>query len=453
MLTAQIAPSCAIPIMELSICPNRKNHLMRQKFLFLLACLLLFSAMSIIASAQLPLFDRSQTVRDMLTFVPLDQERPEFFNVSYINYTALQSVNGVTIDPGSSIDFENLSDDEQRAWIRRARRWSVGPQFVQYMLVSGQELLDYGGFDAFAVNQAVAFGNPPENGIVLQTDDTLAAFESAHRARNYTQTDINGLTAWCSEDGCDSGMQQDLQGRQPGYVFDPSGLGRQPPVLVTDAYYASAFSLDVLENMADSFNGDAPSFLDVPEYAAVTDALIDASDRYGELLQFFMPPISEYYTVDFTAPDPYATVNPRSESDTVLDSWADYGALPQWSAVMLADYADEGTNGAILALAYDNQTDAQHALDEVSQRVLTFTDEIRTRGDQPLIEIVEGGATLAESSLYEAEDGYFVAVIALTYPEPTPDSDEFSGALFIRWMNALYARTFDVLWNIIPPEE
>lgn len=462
MLTAQIAPSCAIPIMELSICPNRKNHLMRQKFLFMLSISMLWCATSVFVSAQIPIVDRQSSLRNMLAFVP-DNDQTREALTGYIDYRAMQSINGFTLDPANYADFENLSDYEQRLWLQRSRRWQTGPQFSQYLRAAGTDAEQITGFDAFGVDRALIFGNPPAQGMILETATERSAFEEAHRARNYTQTEINGITAWCSENGCDSGLQQDFINREIGNLFDPSALGRRPPVLVTDGYYASAFVLEVIESMADAYNGTANSLADSADYGAITDAILDSEHFSGDLMQVVFLPPSEFYTIDFTSPDPYTVVTPQlNDTQAPMVSWADYGELAGWTLAAIADRQDGDQISAVLMLVYSDQASAEQAATEVGQRVLTFADELRFSDPTPLINAIDGGVIPTEPYVYEAEGGYFVAVVALDYPAPPEGAENLGlsssdpapppGMLFIRWINAVYTRTFDVLWNIIPPE-
>ncbi|MEQ8674092.1 MAG: hypothetical protein RLP44_27675 [Aggregatilineales bacterium] len=437
---------------------------MHRKILFMLMCCIVWGAISISLTAQqLPLFDRGHPLRQMLSFVP-DNDQTREGLLGYIDYRAQESINGFTVNPANYSEFDNLSDYEQSLWIHRSRRWRTGPDFFQYLLAAGADTVDATGFDAFGVDRALVFGNPPTHGTILETDSDISAFETAHRARNYTQTEINGITAWCSEGGCDDGMQQDLRNRDVAYLFDPA-LGRRPPILVTDNYFASAFVLGVIEGMADAYNGTTESLAESVDYGAIVDAVLDPDHFSGDLMQLIFLAPTEFYTIDFTSPNPYAIISPSLDDiQTPLDSWADYGELPRWTLAALADRQDGDQISAVLTLVYSDQADAEQAATELGQRVLAFADELlRIRQPEPIISDITGGVTPEEPYVYETEDGYFVAVVGLTHPSPPEGAENIGmssdnpaqtpGMLFARWVNAIYSRTFDVLWNIVPPEE
>ena len=466
MLMPKIAPSSAIPIMELAFASElsiEKEFFMRQKILFMLMSCIVWGAISISLTAQqLPLFDRGHPLRQMLSFVP-DNDQTREGLLGYIDYSAMEAINGFTVNPANYAEFDNLSDYEQSLWIHRSRRWRTGPDFFQYFRAAGTDTLDTTGFDVFGINRALVFGNPPTHGTILETDSVLSAFEAAHRTRDYTQTEINGLTVWCSDGGCDDGMRQDLRNRDVSYLFDPA-LGRRPPILVTDDYFASAFVLGVIEGMADAYNGTTESLADSTDYGAIVDAVLDPDNFSGDLMQLIFLAPTEFYTIDFTSPNPYAIISPQlTDVQTLLTSWAEYGELPQWTLAALADRQDGDQISAVLTLVYSDQADAEQAATELGQRVLTFADELRTRQAEPIISTIQGDVIPDEPYVYEAEDGYFVAVVGLTHPSPpegaeniglgSDDPAQQPGMLFARWVNAVYSRSFDVLWNIIPPEE
>jgi len=406
--------------------------------------------------AQIPLFDQQHPMLEMMRFVPDGPIVYEALN-SYINYEALQSTNGVTVDPSTFAEWDSLEDYERSLWIHRSLRWTTGPS-AQY-IVQQEDAVNVSGFDFFTMSQAVAFGNPPANGFVYSVPLDRAGFESAMDTSRYEQTTIGGLEAWCPVEGCDVGFDQNLRERDPAFIFDNSALGRRPPILVDGDYVATTFPEELAELMAEAYTSDNNSLVDNEDYGALFRALVAFEADAGTLMQMSTIPAEEYLEIDLNDPDTTLEGLPIS-ANNLPSSWQNYGVLPAYTALAMADYQVDSEQIAAVMVVYDNETDAQIAAEELAIRVRDFAGELVTGDGTPFIEILEGTATVNDPQVIADDNGRFVAIASVSYPAPSEEEDRLGvtvdepaqtpGFLFRRWMNSIFQRSFDIIWSIVP---
>lgn len=412
--------------------------------------------------AQIPIFDRStdEIAAEMFAFVPDAPQVRESF-VSYINYAALEATGPYgEIVPENVQAFNALDDFEQRLWMHRSLRWQAGPPDVFQALITtlrDETETPVNGFDFFAISEAVAFGNPPTQGQVIAADYDLQTFADAQVALDYEQTTFGRLEAWCPVNGCDAGIDIDLRNAERSNLFDSSGLGRKPPILVTEDYLASAFDVDVARAMANAYDGEGRSIMDVRDYRTVFAAVTDAERYSGDLMQVIFLPV-EPQPIGMTM---LSTVTSPGESPQIPETWATYGDLPPYLMVAIADRQEGDEQVAMLALLYDNRANAEAAAVELENRLAHFSGEVLRRDpDAPSFFDDVPGAVL-ESHVFEQDDLYVaVAQIRHELPPETPEMIEvrlnddvdyegprFQGYFIRQWMQSIYARAFDVIWN------
>lgn len=419
----------------------------------------LFTVSTPITEAQAPLFDRQQhPMLEMMRFVPDGQIIYEALT-NYINYEALQSANGLTVDPVNFAEWDALEDYERTLWIHRSMGWTTGPPLNNIM--RQEDAINFSGFDSFTVEQAITFGDPPANGVIYTVPLDRPVFETAMNTSNYEQTTLGlgELEAWCPTDGCDVGVNVNPAERNLGFIFDNSGLGRRPPILIDGNYVATSFPEEIATAMAESYTGDSNSLVDNDDYGALFRAMVTIEGDAGTLVQMTTVPTDEYLEIDLNDSDVSIAGIPLS-AENLPTSWANYGPLSAYTAFAMASYQSDDELLAAVMAVYDNEADAQVAADELAIRVRDFANEIVVGRDTPLIEALQGDAVVNAPQVIADENGRFVAVVSVSYPPPSEDEDRLSiggddsaqipGFLFRRWVNSIYQRSFDVIWSIVP---
>ena len=186
----------------------------------------------------------------MLARIPDSPAARQYF--SYVDYQAL-----LASRPGvpEITSWEQLSSlagsksNEGRVVMAALQGMQSGPQFYARYFMQAGEMPSVVGFDLLAIERAVEFGNPPEQGDVLEGNFDTQAVIDAHVTRLYTPSDENGLTLLCPEAGCDTGMEINIRQRDNANPFG-GNLGRSQPVLVGDSLVASSASIDVVNAIA-----------------------------------------------------------------------------------------------------------------------------------------------------------------------------------------------------------
>ncbi len=286
------------------------------------------------------------------------------------------------------------------------------------------------GFDFFTVHRTLEFGQPPSMGDILQGDFDPAAIGAALMARDFVEETTDGTLLWCGPDGCDSGLKQDLRGRNPA---DPFGgqLGRkQPLAFVPPDTLLSSASYDVVQAMlASQQSPDEDSILSLPEYRAAAEAIT----ARGTLLQaVIIPP------------------------DALYEEPAGKGGVPRYELAVFAHIRDEEDVLTLVGLVYANERLASQATDLLP---IHFDAAVSQRVNRPFAEMVaERGGTVSKGQWYvEQDSGYAVALLEFRSPveaaEPDPDAQppapRASGLIFRLLVQSLYNR--DTAW-LVPSE-
>lgn len=319
---------------------------------------------------------------------------------------------------------------------------------MQYLreLVNTPEVM---GFDFFAIEQSVTFGNPPTDGAVLTGEFDPYTIMSAHQARGYelAPAEIDDVMLLCYEGDCESGLTVNVGDRNLANIFG-GDLGRNEPIAtVGERVILNSAAFDTITEMIAVAGGETPSLAQSAAYLT----LVQAMTAQGDLRQAVFIPAAD---LGVTPVDVMTLAGDVDEAiEEMTDTLNTHGELPLAVLAAFAETADteSETQRAHVLLAYDNQADAESAANVISDRLNDDTIASQmTR--QPYREILlqSGGALLEPEVIEDADNGYFVTVITIESPLTTADSitsDERlikSGLEFDQLLNMLFMR--DLFW-------
>lgn len=379
----------------------------------------------------------------ILSAVPAGLARAEGF-VSYIDFRASEAGREGT---GRYANVEQLVADESDAaslWINALP--SSGPGDLMQNIFRGSDMQEVMGFDLFDIDQALEFGMPPTNGVMLAGDFEAGTIIAAHIARDFTVESTiespEGLTLLCGPDGCDSGQQTNIENRYPSNPFG-GNLGRSQPTLIITSeddhdLVMSSGPLDVVDAMADSVYGERQSLADNRTYRAAAEVLAGRDLLRGA---YFISPMEVYFL-----PDMPNVLGGMGEDQDVTE--LDLPHLPGYMLLVFADIANEDTQHAVVGLVYTNIEDAEAAVEAVPARLDVAVSLRVARPMQDLFD--ERGMVLNEPEIIENETtGRFVVLFDFEYPQVTNEPNNSglitqSGLGFRLFMNMLFAR--DLAW-------
>src|SRR5690606_19202113 len=130
--------------------------------------------------------------------------------VGYADYRAMESVRG--IDTPTAQDFFDRTELSAQ-WVATSIGLSTGMPmdfFLRYL----EDMPRLVGFGFFDIDRTLVFGQPPALGLVLEGDFPPERIAAAHSARDFVEHEIDGVTVWCSPDGCEKGVNADVKARE-----------------------------------------------------------------------------------------------------------------------------------------------------------------------------------------------------------------------------------------------
>ncbi len=340
----------------------------------------------------------SSPFMQMLARIPNTPAAQEYF--SYVDYHAIFAERPDTPAITSWQQFSDAtSTKDQGAAQLMAALMAIrsGPDFYARSFQQAKDFPTTVGFDIFAVDQGVQYGNPPASVTLLTGNFDQQAVIAAHEARGYTETQASDLTLLCGANGCDGGAQLDMQNINRANPFG-GDLGRSQPVLVGKDLIASSPDLPSVQAVADTAAGKGDSLADVPDYHAAAAAL--TANR--TLLQ-----------ADFIAPTDIAAA---SADQMGASAPTPAELVPQYSLIAIADTVTDTEQQTLVALVYPNEADAQaaaalfpaHLTEATSQRTKqSFADMLAARG-----------MTSADTSVFSDNGNRYVTVLTLQAPIP-----------------------------------
>lgn len=282
------------------------------------------------------------------------------------------------------------------------------------------------GMDYFDIHTGMKFGTPPLSGLIFGGDLDLDAIGAAHRARDYTEHTVQGLRMWCSgRFGCEDPTAYDREAIEPYNVFDPR-IGRQPAFLGLESgpanYIAGAFNHDLLLTMVGAAVDAQESLADAPDFRTLASALIDPERYSGDLIHVHFIPGhvtgASYNPHDvFRATSTAMNLREAWAAWVELAGWAQYGSLPAYPLVALADRQEGAEVVTMVALVYPDRADAEAALPELVIRLATYTGGWYRWGWEPagpLLSTRPGNPAIRDSYVYtSAETGWSAVVVTL----------------------------------------
>jgi hypothetical protein len=323
------------------------------------------------------------------------------------------------------------------------------------------------GFDFFDIDYTLEVGVPPYTTMVLRGNFDMDLVVATHIARDYTETEINGVQVMCGPVGCENGSRTDLAYVDWANMFD-GGLGRQPPFAILPNTLVSAYELDILENAIHAINGESPSLAEAEDFRTVAEAILNPNVYSGDLVQAqFLS--SQYLNIALDLNNPRTNQYIAETSGHHIEQFkrllADYGELPETTLAVIADRQEGNMQVAIIGLVFDNEADAQIAVDEVTKRISTYFDVLkfaRVHDLEPpvFIDSVEGGAINDGFVYYSETTGSYAAIISVDYPMPegpfivgSEDSPPESAVIFRAWILSIREGFLYPFWNVIQPVE
>jgi hypothetical protein len=320
-----------------------------------------------------------------------------------------------------------------------------GPDFVTRTFNIASEVPAAVGFDLFAIERAVQYGNPPASVVILEGDFDEQAVIDAHESRNYTTSDLNDLTLLCGESGCDSGMEMNLDTVDPANPFG-GDLGRSQPVIVGESLIASSPDAEALQAAADTIAEASDSLADNPDYRAAAEAITQG----GTLIQSYFVNPADIGTMEQIFANPRLSPEQVGHIREMLGE--DFVPVPPYSLIALADTATEDQQQAIVALVYRDETAAEEAAALFPDRLEQYVSLVAMESFDILLE--ERGVIDVEVTIYPTSTDRYVLLLTLSAPlagEQTDDSQPPVGASMVYALLVQAYITRDLGWLATQP--
>ncbi|MBN1629525.1 MAG: hypothetical protein JW990_07170, partial [Thermoleophilia bacterium] len=357
------------------------------------------SSLSTLATSSTTSTSSAGPLLSLLAGIPEDPISQADDFVYLVDYSAMESAYGA-IRPADAEEFAGLSDSDvpHSVWwvVFRGAAWSISDHWLAW-LEDGPETV---GFSPLEVDQAVHFGVPPGDGLMLAGSFDADAIRAACQTNlDLAPQDFDGTTVWLwGEDPAD-GFAADLSNVLQENPFG-GYLGRRQPMIISDDLLVSSADLEMVLAHVDAATGTAPSLADSPGYRAGVNAMGEDADVLQAAiagpalaLSIAYPPLD----VDLPSPET-ATSTPE--------------ALPAYEVLVIADVVTDDEQIARLGLVYGDAGSAEKAGSVLMERLETYTS----------LSGVSFAETLAPPSgtgqRYYVYQGSDRAVVVLEFPAP-----------------------------------
>jgi hypothetical protein len=425
--------------------------------------------------------DAPNPLLDMLSLVPDAMYTTEDeLSLSYANLGAISPAHGAP-QYESYAQWETEGRDTDGRWMWGLFRINTGPEFLQYVQVMGG-LKELAGFDLFEIEHSVSIGQPPETLTILSGVFDVDAMDAALTEMGYAAQEppAEGVIAWRRADGEDD-MTMDLAGREPAYPFG-GHLGQLRPVAAIPGagdtiYLASSNSWDLAMGAVTAWQGEASTLAERRDYRTLAEAvgaqgrgtaqtsllgLSSVSRDAGYLMQaqyvdgLAMPfvDLSGITRDQWDEAEPLRDLGIAYEFSFVPE-WCDYGTLPRFSLALIADRQEGENQVVLLALYYEDTEIARSAAEVLKMRLEKFTGYFTMGAEEPFLPQYIGESGTVEAYTYTSETtGGTAAVVAITYPLPSPEIPEgevmrtYPGLAFRLWIQVLYRREMYPFWHV-----
>lgn len=364
----------------------------------------------------------------MLAKIPDTAGARSYF--SYVDYRALLAARPDMPAITSSEQFYSLlkgKTEESRLLLATLYGIQRGPAFfTQYLLLS-EDMPKLVGFDDFTIERAIEFGNPPEQGDVLEGDFDAKAITDAHAQRDYVDSDLNGLSLLCPTAGCDTGMQTNLIQRDEANPFG-GNLGRSQPVLVGDRLVASSPSIDVVNAIAGAVVDPNTSLADQPDYVAAAEAIT----TNGALLQAYFINPTDVGSVMSAIPTNRMTPAQVKEIQERLQT--DFVPVPAYNLIALGDTATDSEQQALIALVYTTEDQAKAASALFPKHLQDYTSLVTRQTMSKMLN--DRGVTSVETTVIPGKDR---SVLVITLHAPLPSNTPAEGETQLQASSLIYS--------------
>lgn len=367
--------------------------------------------------------DNNSPLLDLLATIPDTDEIRESI-ISYIDYRAIKTTREGVPQYDSWADFLEDSENPSSAlWLASIRGVSSGPSILDFLFVTGEEWQDTIGLEFFDINQAITYGTPPAQGQALIGNFNIEDIEDAFAERDYVAEDVDNFTLLCWEEGCDRGIDVDIQNQVRANPFG-GNLGRREPLLVNDNLLINAPAIDIVEASLDIINDGEGSLADNPVFLSALNTI----DENHTLIQ------AQFLPADiFVASD-----DMQSQFDT---------SIPHYEQALFADTAGEEAQIVYIVMVYDNLADAEMASETALARLENMES---TRGGRPFADIFEerGVTELQSYAVTDADSELSLAVLEIHAPlvsnEETDSGFLPSSPVFRTFITMIY--NLDLAW-------
>ena len=374
-------------------------------------------------------------VMDLLSLVPnMPAVRHGTPLVSYADLDAIvRTAHAAAGTPDAAM--ATLGNDEILWGLRRA----IGPgRYLEQLAATSDALPDVLGVGLADIRRGLEFGTPPNWGLILGLDpleDHGPAIGSALDARDFSRSDIGGVTVWHRFPH----GEMNIDARNPA---DPFGgaLGQPARIAYLNGALVGSPAWPIAGGMvavADGGPSLANNIIIRSAVEAVTDPAFD-----GVLLQLML-----FNATDLMVgvPDFSALMNPGTSPD--IDSLmpqAPAGSLPPYLMVAMADRFTGDGDEAVIALVYPDDATAEAAAAVLADRLRDFAPA--SNPEAWTERLTDLDATIAPHLAAAGADTLAAAVVSISYRAPAPGDGTTDGlrsrggALFTFLLNAVWRR-------------
>jgi hypothetical protein len=302
----------------------------------------------------------------LLAGIPEDPiDRTDCF-IYFVDYSAMESAYNAA-RPADAEEFADLeaSDEAHKVWsvLFRGTTW-VYSRYWQVGLGTGPETV---GFSPLEVDQAVWFGVPPSDCLMLAGSFDADAIRTAYQTSiGLAPKDFDGTTVWCAaEDGAD-GFQMDLSKGVPENPFG-GDLGRRQPMIISEDLLMSSADLGLVLAHLDAAGGTVPNLADALSYRAAVNAVGEDADILQATIA--CPIMAMQMASTLLGADRLLRELSGSTLEGLLE---DYQELPAFELLILADSVTSDEQIARVGLLYRDAESAEIAAPILLDRLATY---------------------------------------------------------------------------------
>lgn len=386
---------------------------MTKKLLLLFCCLVWVSSVN----AQ---YDGTNII-ELLSAVPDNLENRESL-ISYVDYRAMETARDGAATYETWDEFMDSDETiEEGIFMAALLGITSGPDFVSRMFGGGDLWEETIGFDFFDIDRALSFGTIPSHADVLAGEFDTEAIATAFTARDFTSESLGEFDLWCGADGCDKGMDIDVQNRNLGNPFG-GDLGRRQPLFVSENLLISSSAFPVLILAEDAVSNKVDSLGDNPTYIAAVNGINPDNIIIQATFVYFTQIVPNIGLDIITDTD--------VDIEAIQQQMTELRDMPQYEMLMFADTATDTEQVAYVTLVYFSLEDAESAVETVPERFATM-DSYAIR--RPIHELFEerGVTEIVSTAVMDAENDRALAIFEFHAPIASSDEDDLGPTGFM----------------------